>query len=73
MSTEHDTGEVKYYAVGPGRKARRTSDPIDAVYADGPIDRDCRGCGADAGDYCRHTDGTVRKIPCPQRFSERNT
>lgn len=70
MSTKSDAGEAKYYGIGPGRQ-RFTSDPLDEVYADGPIDRHCTGCGAQPQDYCRHPDGTVRKIPCPQRFSER--
>lgn len=70
MSTDNDVTEVKSYAVGPGRH-RRTVDPVIEVYADGPIDRTCPNCRAAPLEFCHHPDGTPRKIPCPQRLSER--
>lgn len=62
--------DVKYYGTGPGRH-RRTPGPVIEAYADGAIDRPCPNCGAQPLDFCHHPDGTQRKMPCPQRLSER--
>ncbi|MEX3644482.1 hypothetical protein [Mycolicibacterium porcinum] len=66
----NDEPEVKYFGTGPGRH-RRTGDPVAEVYADGPIDRTCPNCGAPPLEYCHHSNGVYRKIPCLQRLSER--
>lgn len=60
VETDEDTTN---YATGPGRR-RITTGPVIEVYADGAIDRHCSGCGAQPLDFCRHSDGTPRKLPC---------
>lgn len=65
---DHDLDDVRYCAIGPGRR-RRTNGAIIDMYADGAIDRHCTGCGAKPLDFCRHPNGVERKIPCPQRLS----
>ena len=70
MRPQDDTDEVRFYGVGPGRR-RRTADPVVEAYADGPIDRHCTNCGAQPLEFCHHPDGPLRKIPCPQRLSEK--
>lgn len=56
------------YASGPGRR-RRTPGPVIDAYADANIHEQCTGCGAPAFSFCRHPDGTERKMPCRQRLS----
>lgn len=61
-----DDDDLKYLASGPGRR-RRSAGPVLDAYADGPIDRHCDNCGAQPLQFCRHDNGTTRKIPCPTR------
>jgi hypothetical protein len=61
-----DIDSVEYYR-GPGRRKKRSSGPVDAAYADGGIENNCDNCGASALQWCRHKDGTPRKVPCPSR------
>lgn len=64
-----DETDVKYCAIGPGRR-KRTSGPVIDAYADGAIDRHCPNCAAEPLQFCRHDDGTPRKMPCSHRLSE---
>lgn len=75
MSTDRDTDEAaNTFVRGPGRRRRRTADPVYDAYAlNGAINRHCGNCGAVPRAYCTHPDGTPRKIPCSQRLSERKT
>ena len=61
-----DDDAVERVAVGPGRR-RHATGPVLDVYADGPIDRHCRNCGAEPLQFCRHPNGGTRVIPCPTR------
>lgn len=56
-------------ATGAGRR-RRTQGPVLAVYVDGAIEVHCPACGAEPLSFCRHPDGTERKLPCLQRLQE---
>lgn len=62
-----DDDDLKYFGVGPGRQAAIAHGPVDAVYADGAIDRHCKNCGATPLSYCRHESGALRILPCKNR------
>jgi len=67
-----DDDDVEFLATGPGRH-QRTRGPVLDAYADGAIDRHCPSCGAEPLQFCRHLpSGVARKLPCPQRLSERH-
>lgn len=41
--------------------------PVMEAYADGAFERPCPNCRVSEGDFCVHTDGTLRRIPCIAR------
>lgn len=54
-----------------GRPPRRSPGAVIATYADtDALEVDCAdSCGAPTGEFCRHPDGTERKMPCPKRIT----
>ena len=63
------------YATGPGRHTRSLGAVLTAYLDVEALDHVCPtpkgGCGADLGEFCHHTDGTERKMPCPSRIPAR--
>lgn len=53
---------------GPGRRKASTGPVLDA-YADGEIERSCPDCGASEYSWCRHPNGSLRRVPCGGRRS----
>jgi len=41
--------------------------PNNGAYALADMSKRCANCGAEPHTYCRHTDGTDRRIPCISR------
>lgn len=53
---------------GPGRApALEFGRLAQQLYAGADMDRECTNCHADAHEWCRHTDGTQKRIPCVSR------
>ena len=42
--------------------------PVNGAYALADMTRMCPNCRAEPDTYCRHTDGTDRRIPCISRI-----
>jgi hypothetical protein len=53
-----------------GPPPRRTPGPVVEAYADTEtLEFDCTdGCGAPAGEFCKHPNGEQRKMPCLKRI-----
>ncbi|MBE5440177.1 Uncharacterised protein [Mycobacteroides abscessus subsp. abscessus] len=60
------------FVRGPGRRRRSCAGPVyDAYTVTGAINRPCTNCGVPPRQYCHAPNGTVSKIPCLQRLSEK--
>lgn len=69
-----DLDDYDYDPYPPGWHAapppKRTPGPIIEAYVDtNALDHDCTNCHASEGEFCKHPDGTDRKMPCLERIT----
>lgn len=63
-----DLDDVRFCAIGPGRRRHSTGGILETYVDDDAIGRHCTDCGAQPLQFCRWPDGTERKIPCLSRL-----